>query len=56
MIQKMLCWLIGHKTVYRAFTGQTTVVDGTFDKNIVTPLMKWEKSEFCLRCGKGASK
>lgn len=51
MIQKLLCWLLGHKTVYKAFTGQTAVVDGVFDRNINTPVMIWERSKFCLRCG-----
>jgi len=51
MIQKLLCWLFGHKTVYKAFTGQTVAVDGHFDRNITTPVMTWERSKFCLRCG-----
>jgi len=52
MIQKLLCWLLGHKTVYKAATGQTLVADGAFDRDIRYPLMRWERSEFCLRCGK----
>ena len=51
MIQKLLCWLFGHKTVYRAFTGQTAVVDGAFDRGLTMPVMVWARSKFCLRCG-----
>ncbi len=52
MLQKLLCWLFGHKTIYKAFTGQTAVVDGVFDRDVKTPINVWERSKFCLRCGK----
>lgn len=52
MIQKFLCWLFGHKTVYKVFTGETVLVDGAFDRNVNTPILMWERSKFCLRCGK----
>lgn len=51
MIQKILCWLLGHKTVYEAATGHVIVADGAFDRDIKYPLVKWERSKFCLRCG-----
>ena len=52
MLQKLLCWLLGHKTMFKAATGETLVADGAFDRNVRFPLMKWERSEYCLRCGK----
>ncbi len=51
MIQKLLCLILGHKTVYEAFSGQTVVVDSAFDRGLTKPLMVWTKSKFCLRCG-----
>ena len=50
MIQKLLCWLLGHKTVFQAATGHVLVVDTTFDRNKKCPLMTTERSPFCLRC------
>lgn len=52
MIQKLLCFLFGHKTLYKAFTGQIATIDGVFDRDIKTPIMTWQRSKFCLRCGK----
>ena len=51
MIQRFLCWLFGHKTVHKAFTGQVLVADGAFDRNVKHPLYKYEKTKFCVRCG-----
>lgn len=51
MLQKLLCWLLGHKTMFKAATGNVLVADGAFDRDIKYPLMKWERSEYCLRCG-----
>ena len=51
MIQKLLCWLFGHKTVFKAFTGQTAVVDGPFERGKTMPITVWSRSKFCLRCG-----
>ncbi len=51
MLQKFLCWLFGHKTLYKVATGEVLVADGVFDRDVKYPLMKWEVSKFCLRCG-----
>jgi len=52
MIQKLLCWLFGHKTVVKAYTGQTLVADSHFERDFKHLLYRWERSKFCLRCGK----
>jgi len=52
MIQKFLCWLFGHKTVVKAYTGQTLVADSHFERDFKHLLYRWERSKFCLRCGK----
>jgi len=52
MIQKLLCWLFGHKTVFLATTGKILVTDDLFDRDVKNPLMVWARSKFCLRCGK----
>ena len=51
MIQKLLCWLLGHKTVFQAATGHVLVVDAAFERDKKCPLMTTERSKFCLRCG-----
>jgi hypothetical protein len=51
MIQKLLCWLLGHKTVFEAATGEVLVADSTFDRDKKYPLVTLERSKFCLRCG-----
>ena len=52
MIKKLLCWLWGHKTVVKAYTGETMIADGAFDRDVKHPLYRWERSKFCTRCGK----
>lgn len=51
MIQKLLCWLLGHKTVFKAATGDVLVAADGFGQDVKYPLAKWERSKFCLRCG-----
>ncbi len=52
MIQRLLCWLFGHKTMFKAAIGSTITVDTHFEKDQKLPLMKWERSKLCLRCGR----
>ena len=52
MIKKLLCWLWGHKTVVKAFTGETMVADTTFDRNVKHSIYKWHRNPYCLRCGR----
>jgi hypothetical protein len=53
MLKTIWCWIWGHKTVVKKFTGETThgIVNGLGDTG---PLMMyvWRKEPFCLRCGK----
>ena len=51
MIQKFLCWFFGHKTVVKAYTGGTIVADGAFDYDIKHLCYRYERQEFCVRCG-----
>ena len=52
MLQKLLCWLFGHKSVYRAYIGQTaTITDSLTLQDRTLPVTKWVRSNFCLRCG-----
>lgn len=51
MLQKLLCWLLGHKTMFKAATGEVLVSDSAFDRDVKHALMKWERSKYCLRCG-----
>ena len=55
VLQRLKCFLFGHKVVYKVFAG------GYYDEynsltfqNYKMPLVKYERSEFCLRCGRGA--
>lgn len=52
MLQKLLCWLLGHKTMWKAFTGHYGAVDTAFDRGLSVPICTWQRSEYCLRCGK----
>ena len=53
MIIKLICWLWGHKVVHKAFTGNS--IKGTnllIDREVHIPCYKFQKSDFCTRCGK----
>lgn len=52
MLLKLLCWLLGHKTMYKVATGEVIVADGYFNHNVRHLVMKWARSKHCLRCGK----
>ena len=52
MIQKFLCLIFGHKTMFKAATGHILTVDTHFEKDQRIPLVRWERSKFCLRCGR----
>ena len=53
MLQRFICGLFGHKTVYKAATGQTVVVTNRlFAQNESVLLMRFVRSDYCLRCGK----
>jgi len=52
MWQKVLCLLLGHKVVLKAFTGHTQ--DGTngFGEKLTYSMYRFEQHKFCVRCGK----
>lgn len=51
MIQKFICWFFGHKTIVKAYTGDTIVADGAFDRDIKHLCYRYERLLFCVRCG-----
>ncbi len=51
MIQWFLCHFFGHKTVVKAFTGETLIADEAFDRNVRHALYKYERLNYCVRCG-----
>ncbi len=52
MWNKFLCWLLGHKVMIKAFTGNTLPYKNYLGMELKTNLYKWEKQKHCLRCGK----
>ncbi len=51
MIQKFLCWSLGHKTMFKVATERILVADTAFDRDVKHTVLRWERSKFCLRCG-----
>lgn len=52
MIKRLICWLWGHSIVRKAFTGETFHTTNLMWQEHTISLYVWEKSKFCLRCGK----
>ena len=53
MLKKLWCYLWGHVSVVKAYTGSTVVITDRLSGNaIVVPTYKWEKQKYCVRCGK----
>lgn len=54
MWRKLLCWVIGHRLMVKAFTGNT--VKGTNpltgQSDDVILLYRWQREPRCIRCGK----
>lgn len=50
MIKYLLCLLFGHKFVHKIISGKT--ITHFFGDAYNTNTYRWEKSEFCMRCGK----
>jgi len=53
MMKTILCWLFGHKTVFKSFTGEYGIGWHPFEGQVQVPVLRWERSRFCLRCGRG---
>jgi len=52
MLKKFICWLWGHKTVLKSFTGNTIQARGVLGNDFTISLYDWRRMEFCIRCGK----
>jgi hypothetical protein len=52
MIKKLICYLWGHKTVHKAYTGQKVNCVGLMGNKYTISLYKFERTNFCTRCGK----
>lgn len=51
MIKKLICFIWGHKTVHKAYTGQVLSVVGVLGNRYDISLYRYEKTTFCIRCG-----
>lgn len=52
MIKKTICFIWGHKTVHKAYTGEKLSVVGVFGNTYDRSLYRYEKTPYCIRCGK----
>lgn len=52
MIKNLTCFIIGHKYIYKVFSGKTVNITGIFGSIETIPTYETRKSNFCLRCGK----
>lgn len=55
MIKALICLLWGHKTVVKAYTGQTYQTASYLGDPLTVSLYRWERQRFCLRCGLDAN-
>jgi hypothetical protein len=51
MLKKLLCWLLGHKTVVKCYTREEELLEGNVGKRVTTDITI-HRSDFCLRCGR----
>ena len=51
MLKWLLCLILGHKRMSKAFTGNTMLTEGITGERRVA-LYKWERNKYCPRCGK----
>lgn len=56
MFKKIVCFLWGHKTVHKAYTGEKMAVVGVMGNRYDISLYRYEKTDFCIRCGKPPNK
>jgi hypothetical protein len=52
MIKYLICLILGHKFVSKAFTGETMEITNYLGQKLKTSLYEYQQSKFCLRCGK----
>ena len=51
MIKWLICRLWGHKTVVKAYTGETYVATNMLGDPHVGKYYLWKRFDFCLWCG-----
>ena len=51
MLHKFLCWLLGHKTMIKAYTGHKQRMLHPLGHECDVTMYRWERQRFCLRCG-----
>ncbi len=52
MIKELICWLWGHKTVHKGYTGETMRQSNGFGMAVDVALYTFTRTKFCTRCGK----
>jgi len=52
MIKKILCFLLGHKIVIKAFTGKTMEQTDMVGNPVTSSMYVWKRMDYCVRCGK----
>lgn len=51
-MKKLICFLLGHKTVLKAYTGNKYQAVGMLGNEFTVSLYEWKRMDFCIRCGK----
>jgi len=52
MLKKVLCFLLGHKTVHKAYTGEKMCCVGVLGNEYDILMFHYNRTSFCTRCGK----
>jgi len=56
MIKKLICIIWGHKTVIKAYNGNTIRATNSMGYYYEAPLYTYKKLDYCIRCGKNIKK
>jgi len=51
MLKKIICFLWGHKTVHKAYTGEQMSCISRLGTEYTISLFLYKKTPFCIRCG-----
>jgi ribosomal protein L33 len=52
MLIWLICHLWNHKTMHKAYTGETIMYTDRITNTLIkVPLHKWERMPYCTRCG-----
>lgn len=54
MLKALLCWLLGHRFVVKAYTGETMQVTNGLGTPLTDSMFNYERRNFCCRCGTAA--